>query len=201
MAGAGYHNFVNGETPPATTWNTYLMQQTIMRFASATARDTALSAVKAEGMTAYLDDVNTLTIYDGTAWREVAVAYDVWTAYTPTTTNITTGTTGFSWQSAYIKIGKMVTWRCRLNFGTGAAVSGAATFNLPVAQTGIATCSVTMRAGGTDYIGSAATTGSTLVVSAIGSAGTYANRVTTGAAIPGAWTSGDNITFTITYEA
>lgn len=201
MAGAGYHNFVNGETPPATTWNTYLMEQTVMRFASAAARDTALSAVKAEGMTAYLNDTNQLTIYDGAAWQVVGFAQGFWTAYTPTTTNITTGTTGFSWQSAYFQVGKTVTWRCRLNFGSGAAVSGAATFNLPVAQTGIATASCTMRAGGTDYIGSVATTGTTLVVSAIGSAGTYANRVTTAAAIPGAWTSGDNITFTITYEA
>jgi hypothetical protein len=48
--------------------NTYFMQQTVMSFASAAARTTALSTVLAEGMVSYLQDTNSLEVYDGSAW-------------------------------------------------------------------------------------------------------------------------------------
>ena len=68
MAGAGYKLFATGDVLTAAQVNTYLMQQTVMVFASSAARTTALSGVLAEGMVSYLQDTNTLEVYDGAAW-------------------------------------------------------------------------------------------------------------------------------------
>lgn len=68
MAGAGYKLFATGDVLTAAQVNTYLMQQTVMVFASATARNTALSGILAEGLTCYLTDTNDFQIYDGSAW-------------------------------------------------------------------------------------------------------------------------------------
>ena len=69
MAGAGYKLFATGDVLTAAQVNTYLMQQSVMVFASASARNTALSGVLSEGMVAYLLDTNDVTIYDGAAWN------------------------------------------------------------------------------------------------------------------------------------
>ena len=42
------------------------------------------------GMTIFETDTNTIQVYDGAAWRQIA-ALGVWTAYTPTDTAITVG--------------------------------------------------------------------------------------------------------------
>ena len=68
MAGAGYKLFTTGDVLTAADVNTYFMQQTVMSFASAAARTTALSGVLAEGMVSYLQDTNSLEVYDGSAW-------------------------------------------------------------------------------------------------------------------------------------
>jgi hypothetical protein len=44
------------------------MEQTVMRFADSAARTTALSGVLAEGMVSYLQDTNSLEVYDGSGW-------------------------------------------------------------------------------------------------------------------------------------
>lgn len=71
MAGAGYKLFNTGDVLTAAQVNTYLQEQTVMRFANATARTTALSGVLAEGMMSYLDDTNTVQVYNGSAWVSV----------------------------------------------------------------------------------------------------------------------------------
>lgn len=68
MAGAGYKLFATGDVLTAAQVNTYLMQQTVMVFADSAARTTALSGVIAEGMVSYLQDTNSLEVYDGSAW-------------------------------------------------------------------------------------------------------------------------------------
>jgi len=68
MAGAGYKLFATGDVLTAAQVNTYLMQQTVMVFASSAARTSAISGVLAEGMVSYLQDSNTLEVYDGAAW-------------------------------------------------------------------------------------------------------------------------------------
>ena len=71
MAGAGYKLFNTGDVLLASEVNTYLMQQTVMVFANATARTSALSGVLAEGMVSYLQDTNVVEIYNGSAWASL----------------------------------------------------------------------------------------------------------------------------------
>jgi hypothetical protein len=68
MAGAGYKLFATGDVLTAAQVNTFLMQQTVMVFADSAARTTALSGVLAEGMVSYLQDTNSLEVYDGSGW-------------------------------------------------------------------------------------------------------------------------------------
>jgi hypothetical protein len=71
MAGAGYKLFTTGEVLTAAQVNTYLQEQTVMSFADAAARTSALSSVLAEGMMSYLRDTNAVQVYNGSAWVAV----------------------------------------------------------------------------------------------------------------------------------
>jgi hypothetical protein len=81
MAGAGSKLFVSGDVLTAAQVNTYLMDQTVMRFADEAARTTAFGgageAVLAEGMVTYLMDTNTLEVYDGSAFIGVGGGADI----------------------------------------------------------------------------------------------------------------------------
>jgi len=67
MAGAGFKDFQAGDVLTAVEVDTYLMQQTIMVFADATARDAAITA-PAEGYHCFLKDTDALQYYTGSAW-------------------------------------------------------------------------------------------------------------------------------------
>ncbi|MFI8084358.1 hypothetical protein ACIF6L_26590 [Kitasatospora sp. NPDC086009] len=99
-AEAGLSTLVNG-----------IVGQTVMRFASATARSAALPTPVA-GMTVWLAAEARLEIYDGAAWRTYTPA-GAWTTYTPTWTadsvNPTLGVGGIL-TSRYVKDGRRVTW-------------------------------------------------------------------------------------------
>ena len=77
MAGAGYKLFNTGDVLTAAQVNTYLNEQTVMVFASSTARTSALSGVLAEGMMSYLQDTNAVEVYNGTSWVNVGNAGDI----------------------------------------------------------------------------------------------------------------------------
>jgi hypothetical protein len=68
-----YHLFSTGEVLTASNVNSYLMNQTVMVFASASARTTALSGILTEGMISYRTDSHILEYYTGSAWTAVAV--------------------------------------------------------------------------------------------------------------------------------
>ena len=68
-ANAGYHLFNTGDVLTAAQVQYNLQNQSIMFFASAAARDSALTGVLAEGMFAYLADTNTTVYYDGASWQ------------------------------------------------------------------------------------------------------------------------------------
>jgi hypothetical protein len=76
MAGAGFKTFTDGSVLTAAEVNTYLMQQTIMAFADATARDAAISS-PSEGMFVYLTGSNTLQYYDGSSWTATSLTADI----------------------------------------------------------------------------------------------------------------------------
>ena len=74
MAGAGYKLFVNGNALSASDLNTYVQQQTVMVFASASARTTALASVLAEGMVSYRIDSHVFEVYNGTSWVSAGIS-------------------------------------------------------------------------------------------------------------------------------
>jgi hypothetical protein len=76
MAGAGFKTFSDGSVLTAAEVNTYLMQQTIMAFADATARDAAITS-PSEGMFVYLTGSNALQYYDGSSWTATSLTADI----------------------------------------------------------------------------------------------------------------------------
>ena len=68
MAGAGFKLFQDGQVLLASEVNEFMMQQQIMVFADAAARDAAILS-PSEGMFAFLKDTNTLTVYT-TSWGD-----------------------------------------------------------------------------------------------------------------------------------
>lgn len=70
MAGAGFKTFVDGDILTAAQVNTYLMEQSVMVFASAAARTTAIAS-PSEGMVTYRTDNNVIEYYDGAAWQPI----------------------------------------------------------------------------------------------------------------------------------
>ena len=72
MAGAGAKLFTSGSVLTADQVNTFLMDQSIMRFTSTTTRDAAFGGAGeptlSEGMFAYTTDTNTLWLYNGSSW-------------------------------------------------------------------------------------------------------------------------------------
>jgi hypothetical protein len=88
MAGAGYKLFQTGDVLTAAQVNTYLNEQTVMVFANAAARTSALTSVLAEGMVSYLQDTNAIEVYNGSAWVGIANAGDI------TAVNVTSPITG-----------------------------------------------------------------------------------------------------------
>jgi hypothetical protein len=67
---AGWFDFVNGQTLPASRVQDYLMDQTVMVFANASARTSALPSPTA-GMVTYLVDSGNLWFYTGSTWSLV----------------------------------------------------------------------------------------------------------------------------------
>lgn len=87
MAGAGAKKFPAFSKLSSDDVNNYLADQVIMRFATTTARDAAFGGVGeptlAEGMTAYIDNLNVLQTYDGSNW--------ITTTALQTTANVSSG--------------------------------------------------------------------------------------------------------------
>jgi hypothetical protein len=68
LAGAGFKVFQDGNVLLASEVNTYMMEQMIMVFASAAARDAAILS-PSEGMFAFLKDTDKLTVFK-TSWGD-----------------------------------------------------------------------------------------------------------------------------------
>ena len=71
MPGLGRKVFSAGEVLTAVNVQGYLMDQTVMVFASDAARSSAIGTAISEGMMSYLADTNEVSVYDGTAWVSV----------------------------------------------------------------------------------------------------------------------------------
>jgi len=194
-----YKTFVNGAVLPASDMNTYLMKQTVMVFADATARDAALTS-PTEGMFAFLTSNDHYTIYNGSSWQKFDIAT---TAYTPTLSGFTAGT-GATVTGYYSRMGNWCTFNVQIILGTGFAFTGAMNLSLPITQASTPRFHATGRGNpaGTSYLlqAVAVTSTNTFNVYAVGSSGAYATFNLTGAAVPNTWATGNSLTITGTYE-
>lgn len=81
MAGLGAKLWASGEVVTAANVNGYLQDQTIMRFATTTARDAAFGGAGeptlSQGMFCFIDADNKLYFYTGSAWQEFSSGADV----------------------------------------------------------------------------------------------------------------------------
>jgi len=68
LAGAGFKLFEDGSVLLASEVQNFMMEQQIMVFADAAARDAAITS-PSEGMFAFLKDTDTLTVYT-TSWGD-----------------------------------------------------------------------------------------------------------------------------------
>jgi hypothetical protein len=68
LAGAGFKVFQDGNVLTASEVNGFMMDQMIMVFADAAARDAAITS-PSEGMFAFLKDTDKLTVYK-TSWGD-----------------------------------------------------------------------------------------------------------------------------------
>ena len=92
MAGAGFKTWSTGDVLTASDVNTYLMQQTVMAFADATARDAAVTS-PTDGMICFLTGSSALQYHDGSSWTSIDLAGDI-TGVTAGTNISGGGTTG-----------------------------------------------------------------------------------------------------------
>lgn len=63
-----FKTFVDGQILTAQEVNEFMMNQQVMVFANATARDTAI-VEPVHGMVAFIKDRDRLTFYNGNFWR------------------------------------------------------------------------------------------------------------------------------------
>tara|TARA_R110000824_G_scaffold345869_2_gene532580 strand:- start:1918 stop:2925 length:1008 start_codon:yes stop_codon:yes gene_type:complete len=94
MAGAGLKTWSTGDVLTASDVNTYLMEQSIMVFATATARDAAITS-PSDGMFAYTTTTpaDTLSYYNGAAWVAVDLAGDITGITTAANSSLSGGAT------------------------------------------------------------------------------------------------------------
>jgi hypothetical protein len=201
-----YQEFVSGTPALASDINTYLMNQSVMVFTNAAARDAALVTPN-EGMVVYLTANDHFQVYNGSAW----VTFDIgWQAWTPTFTNLTQGA-GATTSAFYARIGKTIVAQVYVSMGTTPTVGGQFSISLPVdiassLRTGtIGTCVMRDATASVSYLGSVFATSSAPSVArmqTIGTAGATATLSSQTAASPFTWatTSTSYFTFTIMYQ-
>ncbi len=196
-----FKTFTAGTLATASDVNTYLMNQSVATFSTTSARNSAITS-PVEGQLAYINANDILTYYTGSAWANLLFS-TAWVAYTPTLTNITLGSGGTS-AFFYQVVGKQVNVRGRITLGTTGALTGVATFSLPInaiTADQFWDAGVNMVDGGTMFHPGVIRVGtSTATVLALNATGTYVHAVNTSAIIPFTWTSTDVINVGFSYE-
>ena len=162
----GYHDFVAAEVLTAANLEDYCQNQAVMRFASSATRDSALTSVKSEGMTAFLEDSNTLTIYTGSAWSTIGPVHGGLISWSPSVVQLGAVTTT-NVQSLYMRVGRMVTaWFSVSVTGSGTGANNV-TISLPVTalggQTAVGTATIFDTSATARYKGVAGLAGPTVM--------------------------------------
>lgn len=97
MAGQGWREWTAGEQLTDVKMQQFLQDQAVMRFADSATRTTALNGVVSEGMVTYLDDTNTVEVWDGSEWSELTGDPEIFTQGTAGQYLASLGTAGVEW--------------------------------------------------------------------------------------------------------
>lgn len=203
--GSGYKTFVAGTLATASDVNGYLMTQSVMSFASASARDTALSGNLAEGMVCYLQDTDALLYYSGSAWVRFAPVYVPPTTYTPTH-NITLGSGG-TITASYQVVGKQMRVRIKVTLGASPTMPTNPSFTVPsgytiVRTTGFMDGIVDMQQSASGaYLGVAQAYSSTqFYARALNSGVAYLQLAAVSATVPFTWAINNTLEIDVMFE-
>lgn len=184
------------------TWGEMVRDSVVLRFASAAARNSAITAPE-EGMVAYLLDQDVITVYNGTAWEVsltcgAPIDYSASFTLTASTSNPTKGNSVYV--AKYGRTGRVITVTVDITIGsTFSAGSGTYRFLLPFTAAN--------RYGvGSGYIldsGSTPRTGITVIAS--GTTFDHCEMYTGNQAVTHAYpqtpAAGDKYQLTFTYES
>jgi len=94
-ANAGYHAYATGDVLTAAQVQYNLQNQTVMYFATSSARTTAIGSVTVEGMVTYIP-ANGIEYYNGTSWVTLSTGGDITDVNTAVTSGLTGGATSGS---------------------------------------------------------------------------------------------------------
>ena len=196
--------FTAGTLATASDVNTYLMDQSVMTFATPAARTTAIPT-PTEGMVTFQASNDHLTIYNGTDW----IPFDTtWNTYTPTLAGVTLGS-GYTLSAAYAQLGKTVVVNFYFALGATSAITGDVSFSLPINQSSsnrsgsAGTCAITDATPATRYPGTVLLSGTPgyAFIRIGNAAGTYLTQVAMSSSIPIAvWAVNDSISATLVYQ-
>jgi hypothetical protein len=203
MAGKGKKTFVAGEVLVAQDVNDFLMDQTVMNFASDAARSSAIPT-PTEGMLALSKDTQEINYYNGSAFVP-ALPIGAWQSYAPTLSIGWANGNGTYTAAKFCQIGKTVHVVVHFVTGTTTTKGTNLQISMPVtaSPTGFFIGNVRfVIAGAVTYGNIVISNAATGIIYGNGAAGAFVNQATVTAAVPGTWAaSGDTIQLSITYEA
>lgn len=129
---SGYSDSVDGTALTEPFLDDYLMKQVVMKYASAAARtaDGTLTAALREGMVSYLDDLNVVQVYSGSAWSTIGPVHGAWTSWTPTVSQSSSVTVTVTY-AKYMRIGRLIIGTFQL------AVTGSGTSSNAIGVSGL----------------------------------------------------------------
>jgi hypothetical protein len=197
---AGKKTFVAGEVLLAQDVNDFLMDQTVMNFASAAARASAIPT-PTEGMFTVTTDNDELDYYDGSDWVS-ALPIGAWQSWAPTLQGGWANGNG-TWSAIFCQIGKTVHVYGKFTIGSTTTKGSDMRLSVPVTAksfTQLFSCNLLVAtvvyAG---LIRVETTTQFRMFAQAIPT--TYVQHSSITSTIPNTWATGDVITFQMTYEA
>jgi hypothetical protein len=189
----------------ASDVNTFLMNQSVMTFASSAARGSAIPA-PVEGMVSYLADADFYESWTGSSWAPL-IGSGNWIPYTPTLTNMTQGNGTIN--AAYSRIGKTINVRFRFVLGSTSSIaaSGGKTVSLPFNfASNIFSQFDIVGTGSANFPGSGLVipivfTSNTVLLTVVTTGGTYSGLADISNTVPFTWGATNTLTFVMTYEA
>lgn len=150
-----YTTLVAGTTILASWANASVRDQVVTPFASTAARDSAIT-VPVDGMLEAITGIDALTYYDGAAWDQIG-PLAAWTSYTPTVRQGGSTPAITNNDSGYMRIGRTIIGRVRLQVNAAGSGGNAATVSLPVDHKSLTASSwATVGHGSISYTGGAA---------------------------------------------